>query len=523
MPRVRLGVFLGFVLASTSALAGGFEFPDFGAQSVGRAGAFAAKADDLSALAINPAGLANQKGVNLFYSHNITRVGLDYTRAPATIYQTNPIYPNDPSKDTATSIPFSTVSNDKPWFPLGAFLGASYDFGLDLFTFGLGVWGPSATGHTRFGLVPEVAALEEGVPQPNGAKYMMIERDMLILYYTLSAAFRLPNHRFGVGIDLQWVDMPRLKYDMMVDGTETSKVYPVRSSWDTLARVDAADRFNFSTIIGVWARPWDFLELGLSARPLPIWMKATGTVDVDLYGSAFQNADGSYWDDSEWGLSDDGTGTGSSKTRAAVEFTLPPWVRFGARYIHGDPDDETFDVELDFVYEFWSTFDEINVDMATKMNVEKNLGKIVALGPINIQKQFKDTWSLRLGGDWQAWHEILWVRAGAFYESGASPEKYTSVDFEAFDRVGGSVGLSWQFYRRMFLNLAFLHIQQFERTISEADSQVVQQRPGSRCTASADKSVCDPHYADWGGAAPVGAGTYSSMVDTLSVGVTVAF
>lgn len=523
MRRVRLGVSLFAWLVSTTVVAGGFEFPDFGAQSVGRSGAFTAKADDLSALAINPAGLANQKGVNLYYSHNFTRLGLDYTRAPATIYATNPIYPNDPTKDTATRIPFSKVSNDRPWFPLGASLAASYDFGLDLFTFGLGVWGPSAVGHTKFGLVPETAALDEGVAQPNGAKYMMIERDILILYYTLSAGFRLPNHRFGVGVDLQWVDMPQLKFDMMVDGTETSKVYPVRSSWDTLARVDASDRFNFSTIIGVWARPWDFLELGLSSRPLPITMNAGGTVDVDLFGSAFQNPDGSYWADSEWGLSDDGAGVGGSTTKASVKFTLPPWIRFGARYVHGDPDDETFDVELDFVYEFWRTFDVIEVDMNTKMNVEKNLGKIVALGPIRIDKKFNDTWSLRLGGDWQAWDDTLWVRAGTFYESGASPEKYTAVDFEAFDRLGGSVGVSWQFYERMFLNLAFLHIQQFERTIAEADSQVVQQRPGSRCTASADKSICDPHYDTWGGSAPVGAGTYSSMIDTISVGVTVGF
>ncbi len=528
MRRMGLGGFLAMWLTSTVALAGGFEFPDWGAHAVGRSGAFTAKVDDLSAMAINPGGLANLKGVNLYYSHNITRLALDYTRADASIYAANPKYPNDPTKDTVTKVPFQTVSNDAPWFPLGAMLAASYDFGLDLFTFGVGVWGPSAVGHTKFGLVPEVASLAPGADgtvakQPNGAKYTMVERDILILYYTLSAGFRLPNHRFGVGIDLQWVDMPKLQFDMMVDGTETSKVYPVASSWDTLARVDATDHTNVSTIIGFWARPWDFLELGLSSRPLPVWFNGKGTVNVDLFGSAFQNPDGTYWAADEWGLSDDGTGTGDNTTKATVKFTMPPWIRFGARYFYGTPGDEVFDVELDFVYEFWRTFDKIGVDMNTQMNVEKNLGKIVALGPISIDKKFKDTWSLRLGGDWQVWHERLWLRAGGFYETAASPYAYSSVDFEAFERAGGSLGLSWQFYPRMFLNVAFLHIQQFTRTVSEEDSRIVQQRPGSRCTQSDDKSICDPHYATWGGTAAVGAGTYSSMVDTISFGVSAGF
>ena len=523
MRRMGLYGFLVAWLASATVVAGGFEFPDWGAQAVGRSGAFAAKVDDLSAMAINPGGLANLKGVNLYYSHNITHLALDFTRADAPIYKPNPAFPSDPTKDSVTMVPFSTVSNDAPWFPLGAMIAASYDFGLDLFTFGAGVWGPSAVGHTKFGLVPELATTKEGEAHTNGAKYTMIERDILILYYTLSAGFRLPNHRFGVGVDLQWVDMPKLSFDMMVDGTQTAgKVYPVRSDWDILAKVDAVDHTNVSTIIGLWARPWDFLELGLSSRPLPIWLKARGNVTVDLFGAIFQNPDGSFWGADEWGLSDDGATKGNNSTDATVRFTLPPWIRFGARYVHGSPDDELFDVELDFTYEFWRTFDKIGVDMNSRMAVPDYLlgGDSVELGSISIDKKFKDTFSVRVGGDWQAWHEVLWVRAGAFYESGASPKAYTSVDFEAYDRAGGSVGLGWQFYPRMFLNVAFLHIQQFERTVTEAETRVIQQRPAARCS---DTSPCNAHYATWGGTAPVGAGTYNSMVDTISAGVSIGF
>src|ERR1700722_14584329 len=47
-------------LWSSLALAGGFEYPDLGTVAMGRGAAFAAKADDGTAIYYNPAGLADQ-------------------------------------------------------------------------------------------------------------------------------------------------------------------------------------------------------------------------------------------------------------------------------------------------------------------------------------------------------------------------------------------------------------------------------------------------------------------------------
>lgn len=513
----RRFLLLPLLLLSTipNAFAGGFEYVDQGVQGVGRGGAFTAKADDLSAMHYNPAGLANIKGLNVYYSHNFVNLQLDYTRANAVTYEVNPIHPSDPSQDTVREIAFSrSASNEQGWFLPGAMFAASYDFGLDLFTFGFGIFGPPSAGAMDFPLQEE-SSTEDGV---NPAKYMLVNRDVVMLFYTLSMAFRLPNGRFAVGVDLQVHSMPWLRFDMMVDGTETGKVYPVNSSWDIKSRMDVTDSYNFTGIVGLWARPWDFLEIGLSSRPAPIQIEGKGKLNIDLWGDAFDSYTGD-----QWGMSDDGSTFGTHSTDATVSFTLPPWIRTGVRYIYGDPDDEIFDIELDFVYEFWSVFDEIKVDMQSTMNLGEPLNKKVNLGPINIRKDFEDSWSLRLGGDWQALDDLLWLRAGGFYEKGASPNEMTAVDFDALDRWGLSLGASVQVYEGIKLHVAYMHTEQLERDVSLDEAAVYQQRPGSLCQAPyTDESVCNAHYLGVEGPA-INAGNYQSRMDLVSIGVNASF
>src|SRR5262249_16621021 len=63
------------------AWAGGEEFPDNGAQALSRGGAFTAKADDLTALQYNVAGLAKVRGTRLLLSVNLVNADASFTRA----------------------------------------------------------------------------------------------------------------------------------------------------------------------------------------------------------------------------------------------------------------------------------------------------------------------------------------------------------------------------------------------------------------------------------------------------------
>ena len=67
----RIGVLLVAVMIMgpwSSASAGGYEFPGDGTRSIGRGGAFAARADDPMALVVNPAGLASLPGTQFMVS-----------------------------------------------------------------------------------------------------------------------------------------------------------------------------------------------------------------------------------------------------------------------------------------------------------------------------------------------------------------------------------------------------------------------------------------------------------------------
>src|SRR6267378_3838129 len=62
-------------------LAAGFFYPDLGATPLGRGMTGAAGAGDLSALALNPAGLAALSGVRLQGEFSFAQQPIDFTRA----------------------------------------------------------------------------------------------------------------------------------------------------------------------------------------------------------------------------------------------------------------------------------------------------------------------------------------------------------------------------------------------------------------------------------------------------------
>jgi long-subunit fatty acid transport protein len=512
----RATLFVIFTLASTQVLAGGFEFSDNGAQGIGRAGAFVAKARDLSALHYNPAGLAHIKGVGFFYSHNFSKLDLSFTRADHHSY----VKGFDPEtmsvgliEPEGSPISFPAASNESGWFLPAAMMVASYDFGLEDFSFALGLFGPAAMGQSEFPLNET-----NGDYDPtNPVKYTLIKKDILMVFYTAAVAWKISD-RYAVGLDLQYVDMSRLYFDMMVDGDKAGIVHPINSGWDVRAKMDVADRFGFTATLGFWGRPWDFLEFGVSSRMIPVKIEGTGEVGIGLTGDTISMVQ-------DWGIAD-GPGGTAHTTDATVSFTLPPWVRAGVRYIHGEPDDEIFDIEVDVVYEFWSMFDKIDVDMQGYLHLRDELNEGVQLSPITLTKNWEDVISVRVGGDVRVIRDLLWLRAGGMFETAAMPQAYTAADFEGLLRYGASAGFTVRLWQGIKLHGAYLFMGHEQREVSEDETEVYQQRPCSTCTAPYDDpNSCDPYYQiqeGWPGT-PVGAGKYEQTIHQVSVALEATF
>jgi long-chain fatty acid transport protein len=459
-----------FLVFSIPALGSGLEFPEQGVRSVSRGGAFSAKADDPTAAAHNPGALSKLRGYHLLYNHNLNWTWSEFTRAETVI-------PENPSAENyvASERALEPVSNLNPFFPLGVFLAATHDFGMPDMTFGLSVYGPNSTGDIEF-------------PVEGGQRYMLTRLEALMAYPGVSAAWGKSN--FGIGATLQWVVLPKLRYSLVVDGAPGGPVSPVASSSDVEATLNLEDSGKPTAIVGAWWRPTPSIELALSGRLLPVALNAKGDITIKaIEGQTAFNVDQL-------------TIPGS---KAALAMTLPQTARLGMRYRSMEGEHEKFDIELDVVYEAWSSIDDYNVDL-------EGVIRLYAEAPVQdvtIAKRWRDTFSVRLGGTY-AINKDLALSAGGFFEQGAAHKNYSHLDFPTHDRAGLGLGLEVGLTPRLLLTAGFGRVFQPDIEVSEAFGKVFQQRPVSQC----------PEGCDGFDGAPVNAGRFSWAAQTVAFGLT---
>src|ERR1700752_470312 len=91
------------------ARAGGLEFPDTGAEALGRGATFTAKADSPLAIEYNLGGLAKQRGTRLLLDANLGFRSYASTRAG--------VYPDSAADAPYGGMPFPRVSARSSGFP----------------------------------------------------------------------------------------------------------------------------------------------------------------------------------------------------------------------------------------------------------------------------------------------------------------------------------------------------------------------------------------------------------------------
>ncbi len=459
--RIAL-ITIAVVLFSSDAMAGGLEVPDLGTVAIGRGTAFVARADNLSAFYYNPAGLSKSTGPDLLLSANVVHMKLDFQRSgtstvnewgqevPGTITIdgeeiTNPHkdYSHvDYSDDVRIYDPedFKSVSLGKNIGP-APMLVFNYGnaFNVEGLALSIGVLPPSSFGTPHY-------------PEDGPQRYAMQDAHFLMMFPGVGVSYAFNRYIQVGGVFLSGMGFFEQSLAIRPVPVLDDPFYNGENLRnDATLSVDVKDLFMPTGIIGVMSNPLDWLEIGASVR-LPIKVEASGTAEYvapegDLPESRFVE--------------------GEDKVTMGQHF---PWlVRVGARYIH-----RYFDIEADFVWENWSSLKEFEIDMEANLLQEEG-GAIVPMPDSAVPKHFRDTYSVRLGGDVEVWPEHIAVRVGGYYQSSAYPEdnRTFNLDFPFAEQIGVGGGLTWHVISWLDVNVGYLHVFQLD---VEVDEGIVQQQ-----------------------------------------------
>ena len=386
LAMARSLAFCFLVATPVSAFAAGFYVPDVGARALGRAGAFVARADDLTAAWYNPAGLADQGG---------TRFSGDVAFVKQSVFF---------QAENAIGVPTGFPSGNSSFPFTIPFLGISSDFGLKNFTFAFALYGPYA------GQYSYAAQGEQ--------RYSLIDSSVWEAIYQFSAAWRITPW-LRVGLSVQNEDV-RARQKLAVAALPVDD-----NSSDVKVEFDVADNFSPNFHLGVLASPLKWLDLGVAVK-LPMSVNATGKLKVDK--PDLERLRGSL------------PGVDVRGENVGVDFELPLVVRAGARFKM-----PRFDVEADFVWERWTGFSKLVVqpkDIQFRLNADL---AYAALSPIVQDRGYGNAYSIRVGGDFEIIPGRLTGRAGYYFETSAIPTASLNPSAVDADKHGFSVGLTAQF------------------------------------------------------------------------------
>jgi long-chain fatty acid transport protein len=434
------GVALLALSPSRAAIAGGFEMPDNGSEALGRGAAFAAKADDPTAIEYNPAGLAVQRGTRLLLDGHIIASSYSFQR-----YGAFPDSASNPKTPWGGS-PFPKVSDTSgPFF--APFIAASSDLGMfDWMTFAVGVFGPSGVGNRTYPLGVAGA--------PAASRYDVVQSSSIIALPTAAVAIKVFDG-LELGAALHFVygqfSLTSTSFVDLGDGPAGPCVNYEYQPCDSVSRLDLTGT-SWAGTFGAMIHPTKTVSVGLSART-PISMTATGTATV-LQSPLGQPI--------------------PAPGNVTFENDLPWVLRAGVRQAFRDPDGfETADVELDATYETWGTAQAggpvIHID---------HLGPAgAAFDDINVQvaHHYNDTFSIRGGGAYNTKLSfgVLNLRLGAYYDKSATADNpgYTRLDFDTLDKIAGTVGVGLKWGGLQF-NLSYAEVFEPDRTVAPGTGEI---------------------------------------------------
>jgi long-subunit fatty acid transport protein len=507
------------LVLSSRAFGAGYEFPDNGAVAMGRAGAFAAKADDGTAIYYNPAGLAQQEGLHVLVDSHLLVDSITFQRY-------------DAATGTPNGMPQVANNAGLVYLP---FLAISARIFPDL-TAALGVYAPPATGQYTFpdpypnnGKPPTAQYPKDqlscltgspscpgsnitvtGAPPGYGVApqmYNLINESQIVLYPTLALGWQaLPWLAIGGSLQLAYgkVNLRQGTYDaarLEVPAPGQPPIHSISNETgaNTTIATLAVEAWSVTGILGVTVTPIENLKIAASVRP-KYTANATGNLTLDF--SPLAQSTGT-------SVSGAGTSNPSAQTGigpASLNVPFPTEIKSGVDYAF----ENGADIELDFNYECWREINQITLTPNFSTVNPGPTGPVTTpIAPIIFRKNFQNSWSLRLGADYPIPLPSmkLTVRAGVGYESSVydtSPGtvSYPSLDFSNFDEYFGSVGADLAFLGIFDVVLGYTHVFEPTVTANNAATAAIQNNPPTPTAPTL-----------------IGRGTWNTAYDIVDIGL----
>ena len=445
----------GPLLMAPPAGAGGFEYGLEGAETVARAGANTAKVSGPEALYLNVAGISKEGGVKILIDANFISAKM-----------TANLYGNGEDSwggvaGAAGAIPYVPVENMTDIYTAGFKMFpapiAGITFPIPQFkklTLGLAILTPAALGSYQFPNTVQVDFGGSTYTLPSPQRYDIIEEDVLFLWPTIAASYRL-TEKLSLGAGFQWGIIHLVFKTAINNGTVSS---PRSYMNDTISTLDAWDYFVPAGILGLSWSPMDRIEFGFGMR-ISDKINAKGKV------TAVANP---------WGsdpiYSDDPTLTWMDvepyrRPKGALSFSWPTTVlRFGIRYKHPKKnaptvqgrslypwEAELFDLELDFFVEQNHVVDDMKIQIDGYIPYGREAGQASPFKPesegvVGSRRNWRDVISVRLGGSVNLFKGMLTLNLGGFYESPTVYDEDTRLDYLDNERFGVACGLQGRFF-----------------------------------------------------------------------------
>ena len=420
---------------------------DIGTQGKSRAGAWVAAPDDLLAIHYNPSGLSLMKGFHLETSVEMVAFQGKFERSCPCVPGDSP---DRMEHDAALQKIFdeNPAETNKPVFI--PFLGAAYGFDFLDLTVGLALWGPTG-GRLKYGELPRTTNPRfdtEAEKQPgryNGLDMDEIEANVALgLSLSPFKGFRIGATAvlFQAGSDQTvhlWANLP------------TFAGNPPRPENPGL---DIPVVFSFKENAGLnWAvgAGYDIPEISMLPGRLSLGASFRGKRDIRTAGQVSAQIPQS--------LAEIADVQGDEVT---VEASVAPLFRAGIQYDLPD----LFELEVAFVWEGWSANDLIvirpnNVTFAVQGQDPIDLPKF------EIERRWKDTWALRVGGEFKVFEPELGIGLGYFYEPSGIPAERLEPSRIDLDKHGVGLGLSTTF-AGFRLELSGMYVAMSSLTVSNS-------------------------------------------------------
>ena len=423
---------LALVAAPAAANAGGLIIPGQGPIAQSRAGAYVANAEDPSALAVNPAGLAKTDGVTVLIGVNFVNYDMTFTRA-GTYDAVDQV---DLAWEGQAYEPISDAS--KPPIGLAGFQAVpmiSVAIDLEKQVKGL---------HVAFGLVAPTAYPvrdfsaddwtineDDADRPPPPSRYDIVHQEAAVVMPSLAAGYRI-NDKLDVGGRFTW-GVANLKASTF---TWRAQNYEEWTGADAFFDVETKDNFVPGFGLGVLFRPSDAIEVGLSwDSQMNVHAKGTG---LGVPSNQTQPVVEIEPPEPGSNLIRCGDGGEIGALTTCVDLGLPMITTVGGRYILRDAEGVAKgDVELDVAWERWGAVSDYTVTV-------DGIASGLPLNQTRIRHGLRDVFSFRLGGSYTLpVGDGLAVRAGLAHDTAAAKDGWERLDLDGAARTTMALGVSY--------------------------------------------------------------------------------